>query len=208
MTAARGRPDREELTMNMSIPEDLREPATTTGARWWWLRLLLGLVAIGVGIAAFAWPSATVRVVGFLFGLNLLLTGSIRAVLWLLLSGYPVLYRVLGVIFGVLTAIVGIVCLRNVTGSAILLVLIVGIGWLLDGLVELFLGLGGLGEPGRGWRVAASVAYLLAAIAVLVWPELSLATFLTVGAIILIVLGCTHVVGAVASLRTGHERTR
>lgn len=69
--------------------------------RFWWLSTVLGLITVAVGVAALAWPDATIRVVGLLFGLSLLVTGVVRAGLCLVVSWYPVLYRVLGVVFGV-----------------------------------------------------------------------------------------------------------
>jgi uncharacterized membrane protein HdeD (DUF308 family) len=194
----------------MSFPSGTWEIATESAdhRRWWWLRLLVGVATAGAGVAAIAWPETTVRVVGLLFGLNLLVTGAVRVGLCLVVAGYPAAYRVLGVIFGVLTVVVGLVCVRNVIGSAILLVLIVAIGWLLDGVLELIGGLGGRGDPGRAWRIAAGALSVVAAVAVLVWPELTLATFVAVGAIVLIVAGIVQIAGAVGSLRSPGHRVR
>ena len=173
-----------------------------------WLQLFLGAVAIGVGIAAFAWPSATVQVIAVLFGLNLLVTGIIRAGLLLFVPGYPLLYRLLGIIFGVLTAIVGILCLRNLTGSVALLLVFIAIGWLLDGLVEIFGTLGRPAEPGAGARIATGLLMILAAIALLVWPELGLGTFVFIGATVLIFVGAGQVISAVGGLRADRRPAR
>ena len=173
-----------------------------------WLELCLGVLAIGTGIAAFAWPSATIQVVAVLFGLNLLVTGLIRAGLLLFVPGYPLLYRLLGITFGMLTAIVGILCLRNITGSVKLLVVVIAIGWLLDGLVELFLAVGSPKEPGSGARVATGVLMILGAIAILVWPKIGLGTFIFIGATVLIFVGAGHVISAVGGLRADHRSAR
>jgi uncharacterized membrane protein HdeD (DUF308 family) len=173
-----------------------------------WLGLFMGVLAIGVGIAAFAWPSATVQVIGFLFGLNLVVTGSIRAGLLLFVPGFPLLYRLLGVTFGVLTAIVGILCLRNITASLMVLLLFIAIGWLLDGLVEIFLALGRPAESRIGSRIAMGLFTILGAIAVLVWPKLGLGTFIFIGATVLVFVGIGHVVSAVGGLRADHRSTR
>jgi uncharacterized membrane protein HdeD (DUF308 family) len=170
-----------------------------------WLGLFVGVLAIGVGIAAFAWPSATVQVIAFLFGLNLLVTGLIRAGLLLFVPGYPLLYRFLGITFGVLTAIVGILCLRNITGSVMLLLVVVAIGWLLDGLVELFLAVGRPKEPGSGVRIAMGLLMILGAIAILVWPKLGLGSFVFIGATVLCFVGAGHVISAIGGLRADHR---
>ena len=154
-----------------------------------WLRLIVGILALAVGVAAFAWPSATLHVIGFLFGLNLVVTGLLRAGMLLFLPDYPVVFRVLGITFGVLTAVVGILCVRNIVASLALLLVIVAIGWLLDGLVQIFLAIGGPGEAGGGWRIASGLLMVIGAIVVLVWPKISLAAFIFIGATIFVFVG-------------------
>ena len=171
----------------------------------YWLRLLVGVLAIGVGAVAFVWPSATVHVIGVLFGIYLLVTGLARAGLLLFAPGYPMLYRILGIIFGVLTAIVGIICLRNIAGSVLLLLVVVAIGWLLDGLVEIFLAAGNPDDPGNNWHFASGLGLILGGIAILVWPKLGLTAFVAIGATVLVVVGIGQVIGAVAGLRAAHR---
>jgi uncharacterized membrane protein HdeD (DUF308 family) len=190
----------------MSAPSDpavTRYPAVLENR--YWLQLLIGVLAIAVGAAAFAWPSATVQVIGLLFGLNLLVTGLVRAGLLLFVPGYPPLYRVLGVVFGVLTAIVGVLCLLNLTASLVVLLVFVAIGWLLDGLVQIFVAVGGPKEAGGGWRIGTGLLLLLGGIAVLVWPRLGLATFVAIGGTVLLFVGIGHVVTAVAGLRAARR---
>jgi uncharacterized membrane protein HdeD (DUF308 family) len=175
------------------------------GKGFWWLQLLLGVAAVGLGIAALVWPAATVRVVGTIFGLNLLLAGIFHTATALLRVRESPMYRVFGTVIGVLLAVIGLVCLRDVMRSAVLLALVVSIGWLLDGVTEIVLGLSSPHDPRRGWRIVAGGGYVLAALVVFVWPALSLATFLSVGAIILIVYGIAHVAAAVSMAGVPHR---
>lgn len=182
------------------------DSTSLVGSRQLWLpSVLAGFATVVIGIAALSWPDATVRVVGALFGLNLLITGLVRAGLCLVLTSYPGLYRVLGVVFGVLTAIIGIVCLRNVAVSAVLLVLIVAIGWLLEGIVEIAAGVLGANDPIRKWRIADGVLSAGAAIIILVWPALSLRTFLALGAVLLIVVGLAQIALSIGTARATRE---
>ncbi|WP_328467715.1 DUF308 domain-containing protein [Actinoplanes sp. NBC_00393] len=168
---------------------------------WSWVQLVAGLLTFVLGILAFAWPEATLRVVGFLFGLNLLVGGLARTVALLFSHGYPMLNRVLGIIFGVFVAIVGILCLRNVAGSVALLLLIVAIGWMLDGFAEIVLATSTEGSA-KGWRIAFGVVAILAAIALLVWPGIGLTAFLFIGATTLCFLGICLAFIAIAGLRS------
>jgi uncharacterized membrane protein HdeD (DUF308 family) len=174
--------------------------------RVWWVHALLGVAAIALGVAALAWPDATIRVVGFLFGLHLLVNGVLRAVLGFVVDGPPLLYRFLAIVFGILTAIVGIVCLRNVLTSAVLLVLFVGIGWLLDGLVEIMLGVVGKRDPLRGWRIGAGVAFVAAGVVVLTRPAPTLDAFVWLGGIVLLVVGIAQALEAIWAARAARSK--
>src|SRR6478609_5660064 len=46
--------------------------------RGWWFLLIFGIVAIVIGVVVLAWPSQTLRVVGVLFGIYLLVSGVIE----------------------------------------------------------------------------------------------------------------------------------
>ena len=171
-----------------------------------WLQLLVGVVALAVGAAAFIWPSATVQVIAVLFGLNLLITGLIRAGLLAFVPGYPALHRVVGIVASVLVAIVGIVCLANLTTSLTLLLIVVAFGWLLDGIVQIFLAVGRSGEAGGGWQIVTGLALLLGGVAILVWPKFGLGTFIAIGGTVLLLVGTGHVITAVAGLRSSRRR--
>jgi uncharacterized membrane protein HdeD (DUF308 family) len=174
-----------------------------TGHRHW-LRLLAGIVAIALGIAAYAWPHATVQVIAVLFGVNLIVTGFVRAGLSLFQTTYPVFYRLLSVVFGVLTGLIGILCLRNPTGSLVLLVVVVALGWLLDGLAQIMLGIGGPAEERHGARIATGLIMVLGAIAILVWPKIGFGVFIFIGATVLVFVGIGAVISAIAGMRTHH----
>ncbi|MFC3743574.1 HdeD family acid-resistance protein [Paractinoplanes deccanensis] len=165
-----------------------------------WLRLTGGILAVVLGVVAYAWPSATLKVVGFLFGLNLLVAGVVRMVALLMSPGYPVLNRVLGIILGVLTALLGLLCMRNVVASVGVLLLVVAIGWILDGLAEIFVAVGS-GEPGGSWRIGLGLVAVLAAVALLVWPGIGLKAFLFFGATVLVFVGLSLIFIAIAGMR-------
>jgi uncharacterized membrane protein HdeD (DUF308 family) len=129
--------------------------------------------------------------------------GLARTAVLLFSTGYPMLNRILGIIFGVFVAIVGILCLRNVAGSVALLLVIVAIGWLLDGLAEIVLAIGS-DDSAKSWRIAFGVVAMLAAIGLLIWPGIGLTAFLLIGATTLCFLGLCLVFVAIAGLRARH----
>ncbi|MEV4701762.1 DUF308 domain-containing protein [Actinoplanes sp. NPDC049316] len=186
-----------------AMPERPPAPAAAHAQRpvYLWLHLLAGLFATAVGAAAFAWPDATLRVVAILFGLNLAVTGFFRAGLLLFASDHPMLQRILGIVFGVLTGLVGILCLRNLTASLAVLLVLVAIGWLLDGLVQLFSAVGAGPQRGSSWQIATALLMVLGAITVLTWPEIGLRAFVFVGATVLVFTGIGMSIIAIAGLR-------
>jgi uncharacterized membrane protein HdeD (DUF308 family) len=88
-------------------------------------------------------------------------------------------------------------CLRNLTGSVLV---VVAIGWLLDGLVQIFLNIGGPADAGEGWHIASGLLLIRSAIAVLVWPKIGLGTFVFVGATVLVFVGAREVSSAIAGM--------
>ncbi|GLW34912.1 HdeD family acid-resistance protein [Actinoplanes regularis] len=165
-----------------------------------WVSLVAGVFALILGIIAFAWPSASLKVVGLLFGINLLILGVVRIIQFIFSPDAPVAGRILGVVFGVLVGLLGILCLRDLAGSIKLLVVFVALGWLLDGLAEIFIAIGDR-RAGSGWRIALGLCVTLAAVAVLVWPGLGMATFLLFGATTLCFVGICGIVLGIAGLR-------
>jgi uncharacterized membrane protein HdeD (DUF308 family) len=158
--------------------------------------------AVALAGATLAWPAVTVPVLGVLFGLNLLITGSVRAVLMTFAAvAYPVPYRIVAAVLGALTAVLGVLCLRDVQAAAVLLALVAGIGWLLGGVTDLVLGRAGDAVALSGWRLGIGTAAALAAIGVLVWPSLTLAGLVPVAAVLFLIAAAVELGAALIALR-------
>lgn len=128
-------------------------------------------VVTGVfGIIMLVWPGATVRVVAILFGLWLLLSGVVMLVQAIGGRGSGVL-RVLLAIGGVLSLLIGGVCIFNGDASVRILVLFVVIGWIAHGLAYLVLGLRDKTSPSRSFYLFFGVLQLALAALVLAWPS-------------------------------------
>ena len=169
-----------------------------------WIRLAVGACSLGGGIAAFVWPRLTVQVVGFLFGLNLFVIGTVRTALLVFLSGYPVLYRIAGIGFGVLTAIAGVTCMYHRAASVVLLLFVGAFSWVSAGAIELFLPAAGNGSgAGAGWWIGTGLLGMLA-VGALLWSQRGFSTLVALGAAVLIIVGIRQVIKAVIGLCQGH----
>ena len=166
---------------------------------WWWVRLALGVGTVGFGLGALAAPD-TARGVGLLFGLHLFVTGVLRVALGVAAATEPGAYRFCSGILGVEIAAVGIVCLCLPDASATMLMLLVSVGWLLAGLIGIAAGVSG-GQPRSRWYARTGGAVTVTAVIVLVWPELGLTRFVSIGVALLVVTGIGETAMAAADIR-------
>lgn len=122
------------------------------------------------GAIMLIWPGATVRVVAVLFGLWLVLSGVVMLVQGLASRGNG-LMRVLLVLGGVLSLIIGGICIVNGDASVKILVLFVVIGWLVHGVANLVLGIRNKYSPARGAYLFFGILQLTLAALVIAWPS-------------------------------------
>jgi uncharacterized membrane protein HdeD (DUF308 family) len=169
------------------------------GRSWGWL-FAFGLLTLIAGLIAVAWPGRTVVVLAVVFGVQLLVGGIFWFVTALSSRGQGAAGRI---VLAVLAVITGIVCLRSPVGVALVLPLVLGLYWTINGLVEMFQALTrGEEVPARGWAMAMGVLSVLAGIAVLVYPGTGLLVLGWVLGFWLIVYGAVTVSRSL-SLRAG-----
>src|SRR5215475_11415349 len=162
----------------------------------WQTLLVAGASAIVLGILALAWTGATLVVAGTVFGIYLLLSGAFQ------LTGafaphVPGQLRVLGVVSGSLSFLLGLLCFRGPAQSILLLALWIGFGWLLRGIMTTSMALSGPQMPARGWQALLGMLTIVAGIVLIVSPFASIATLTVVAGIWLIVLGAFEIVHAI-----------
>jgi uncharacterized membrane protein HdeD (DUF308 family) len=120
----------------------------------WKSRLALGLVALALGVVVLVWPGPSILVAAVLFGLFLVLSGIIELVFALTLD-VSVGNRILLLISGALSLILGVLAFRHFgQGYAVLLLAIwIGVAFIFQGVTELTLAISHREIPGRGWLV-------------------------------------------------------
>jgi uncharacterized membrane protein HdeD (DUF308 family) len=141
----------------------------------WTVSLAAGLLTLGLGIVLVAWPEATVKVVAILFGLQLLILGVLRVVQAIMAddSGGT---RVLFALLGVLSVLVGVLVLRHLLQTVVVMTLLLGMFWLIGGIIEFVHAVGDREAGQRGWAVTLSLLTAGAGIVLLVWPGMTLLT--------------------------------
>ncbi len=169
-----------------------------TGSSWIWM-LLFGIATVILGLLALSWPGKTIAVIALLFGIQLLISGLFRTVLSLTTPGH---HRAWHLLVGILSIVAGVLCLRDLFQTIQLLVLILGIYWIIGGVLDFFGGLANRELPNRWVTVASGALGFMAGVLVLTYPGLSLLMLTWILGAWLIVLGTMEVFGAI-QLRTG-----
>ncbi len=170
----------------------------------WKSRLALGLVALALGVVVLVWPGPSILVAAVLFGLFLVLSGIIELVFALTLD-VSVGSRILLLISGALSLLLGVLAFRHFgQGYAVLLLAIwIGVAFIFQGVTELTLAISHREIPGRGWLVFGGILGMLAGIVVLAWPFSSIVVLALVTGIWLVIIGIARIISAFRTRKAG-----
>ncbi|MCC3275245.1 MULTISPECIES: HdeD family acid-resistance protein [unclassified Arthrobacter] len=152
----------------------------------------IGVVSVVLGLLVLFWPGATLEVLAVLFGLYFVVAGAIRILLGVFTGLGPGL-KILNILVGLALVAVGVIAIRNPAASLTALALVIGIAWIVEGVMS-------LAESDRGgsrwFAIVLGVLSILAGIVVLFIPVESLAVLVIYGGIFLVVLGIIQIVRA------------
>jgi uncharacterized membrane protein HdeD (DUF308 family) len=190
--------------MSQQARGDVGVMLSVLGRAWGWA-LAFGLVSILAGLAVIFWPDRALAVIAVLFGLYLVLSGIFRLVAAFAVPADRGWFRVLMVILGVLSLVVGVYLLRHPGFSLLVLALTLGLFWMAHGVVELFGAIGHEELPGRGWAVASGILGIVAGAVVFFYPEISLTVLTIVLGIWLLIYGAMLTVGAIGLRAAARE---
>jgi uncharacterized membrane protein HdeD (DUF308 family) len=108
---------------------------TVRQPRWWWV-LVMGLISIAAGVLAIAYPDITLRVLGLLIGIYLLIAGAVWVILAVDEEGSPGAH-VLRLIVGFLAILAGLICVVRPGASVLAVLLAVAFWFLMVGVADL-----------------------------------------------------------------------
>jgi uncharacterized membrane protein HdeD (DUF308 family) len=163
--------------------------------------LFFGAVSLVLGLLVMFWPEATIGVVAVLFGVHLLLHGAYRILQSFVVRDVTGGGRVLLALFGLFSIIIGVLCLRNLLQTVAVLALLLGLFWLIGGIIEVIHALSDSAADRRGLDLLSGGLGAIAGIVVLAWPEITLVALAVVLGIWLVISG---VIAIVVGLRV-HE---
>ncbi len=152
-----------------------------------WVAVIAGLGVL-LGIAAIVWPQATLLTIALLFGAWLVIVGLSRIAFAVSAKPLRTGLRWFIGIGGALVLIAGVLLFTNPAASLGVLAVLIGAGWILEGLVSVVTGVVEVGFTPRWWAVTSGIIGVIAGVTVLMLPGLALQAFVIVGGSLLVVI--------------------
>jgi uncharacterized membrane protein HdeD (DUF308 family) len=161
--------------------------------------LAVGAITLVFGVAVLVQPDATLRLLGVLAGVWLIVLGAMRAA-----SAFRraagLTQQILDGALGLILLVVGVTCVFRTASGVIALSVFIGLAWLLSGFAELLLGLMVRGRARLG-LFALGAASIVVGLVFLAWPGLSVHALALLTGITALILGTAEIVVA---LQTRH----
>lgn len=148
-----------------------RDPSDLAGASI--ATMVFGAIVAIAGILILFWPSISVVALAVIFAIQVIVSGIFRLVT-AIVSRDVESGRALMAVLGVLSIVVGILFLRHPFQTVAAMVLLVGLFWVISGLLETIHAIGTPGMSGRGWAIAGGILAVIAGVVVLSAPAVGL----------------------------------
>ena len=168
----------------------------------WWLLVLFGILAIGVGVFLVADPHETLSTFTVIVGILLLIDGVLAIISSVVGRGEG---RGLLALVGVLSAIAGLILIKKPFDTLIVFTLIVGVWFVVAGVARFVSAFSE--SEGRAGTIAVAVLDLIAGIVILSWPGLGLATLAVIIGLVLIFRGVLFIYAGITLHRLGPAPT-
>jgi uncharacterized membrane protein HdeD (DUF308 family) len=177
-------------------------------ASWTWI-LGSALATLIPGVLVLVWPDETLHVLAVLIGLYLLVTGAFRFVMAFSREEHD--ERLPRLLIAVVLVLAGVLCLRNPLQTIAVLSLIVGVVWLVSGMLTAYTAFADRELPHRGFVLGAAALGIVAGIVVLALPAPSAVVLTRLLGLWLVLLGLAELVvafawrGALREAGAGHR---
>jgi uncharacterized membrane protein HdeD (DUF308 family) len=166
--------------------------------------ILLGVLAIIVGILALAWPGVTILALVVLFAIYAFIAAGLQAVrAFTSATGGPVFGHLLLMLIDLAA---GVLALLWPAPTALVLVLVVGIWALVAGFTEIFAAFGSDETAGtRALFLLGGLVWVVFGAVLLAWPGPGTVTLALLFGIFAIVYGVSHIATGIRLRRTGQS---
>lgn len=189
-----------------SSSSDPEEILATIGRSWVWTLVFAGVTLVA-GIIVLVWPQETARVFAIVVGLQFIAIGIARFVTAFAPGRADSGSRILYVLLSLLSVLAGVLCLRHQLQAVTVLALIIGLLWLIGGIVLLFSAIADHDSTYRGFSMGAGSLSIVAGIVVLGFPTQSVVALARLIGLWLVLLGLFDI-GLAIAMRVAAHRAR
>ncbi len=152
---------------------------------------VIGTAVTGIllGIIGLLVPPAALLGVALVFGISLIVIGTARLVIAFSVAGLERRERWFLAVLGALVTVAGVLVLSNPWQSIIVLGIVIGLGWITDGVASIAIATRGFSARARWLPVIAGIVSIVAGVIVMIFPATGVTTFVLVAAVLLILVG-------------------
>ena len=176
----------------LDVTAEQRDILRIIGKSWGWV-LFFGIVTLALGVLVVLKPKDTIYAFAIVLGIWLFVAGLFRIVMAIADHEDSGGTRWLMAILGLLSVIIGILFLRHTEETVTTLAFLIGLFWVVGGIIEFFTAYSEHGSPARGFRVGMGVLAFAAGVVTLVWPHLTLNVLAVIMGIWLIIYGILEI---------------
>jgi len=173
--------------------DPMLDPVREVARSWGWF-LVYGVVLAVLGLVALFQPKNTAGIIVMIFGIGMIVAGAFDIIG--AIGHHDEGARWSGVIVGVVSMVLGIVVLRHIHGSVELVGLILGIFWLVRGVVMVVSGVVERDLPGRGWRIIGGLIFTVLGAYVLGFPTTGPALIMWLLGLLFVLSGIIEIIVA------------
>jgi uncharacterized membrane protein HdeD (DUF308 family) len=163
------------------------------GRSWGWV-LFFGIATLILGLLIVIHPRDTVYAFAIVLGIWLFVVGLFRIVAAIAEDEDTAGQRWLGAALGLFAVIVGVLFLRHTDETVATLAFLIGLFWLIGGIIEFFTAYSDRGSDTRGFRIGMGILGFAAGLITLVWPHVTLAVIVWIMGIWLIIYALLEIV--------------
>ena len=179
-------------------PERSADPPQTDISPWpvlgWKATFVIGAISVILGLIVAFQPTASLTVIAVLLGILMIFSGVFNIVDAVEGAEQGRVWRVIA---GVLFIVGGVVLIRHLNLTLALIGLVIGLTWIVQGVLALLAGIS-IGRAGGWWPIVFGVISLVAGIVVISTPVSSVTVLATLMGIWFVVMGVLEMAGALA----------
>lgn len=165
------------------------------GRLLWRSILVGGIVTLAIGAFLTFAPDTAVDLLGWLVALQFIVLGG-AFMIGRVITGESTGSVIFGIILGALGIWIGLIAFRNPTEVIAILTFVIGAGWFISGVVEMFEATFDRDTPARGWVIVLGAISAIAGLVLLFYPVESAVTLVVFTGIVMLIIGVARIVQA------------